>query len=450
MPFWLQLDTDWRFLLYLFLLSVGVALAFGSIPAVRASRTDLNEALKTGGIGATAGRRDSRLRGALVVGQVALALVLLAGAGLMIKSFMAESRTDALGYNPRGVLTARLQLNAPRYDSLPQVLLVQQQVLERLRAQPEVVAAAVEHPIFLNSFVGRSTRVQLEGAREPVPMGAGPGHGNAVSGDYFRVLEIPIVKGRGISGSDGPGAAPVVVVNRQAARMYWPDREPLGRRLRIGAEGPWLTVVGVAGDIANRPYGRGTIPLLYTSAAQESARPFRLLVRLRGSPDNAGVMLKAVARTVDADEPVEDLMTMEDDLALMVSPLRFMAALLGLLGAIALGLATFGIYGVMSYLVARRTRELGIRSALGAEAAQLWRFVVGRGLRLTLTGTILGLAAAFALTRLLRQALFSVRATDPVVFAGVAVLLVVISVLACWGPARRATRADPLVALRSE
>ncbi len=450
MPFWIRLGTDWRFLLYTLLLSVLVGLAFGIVPALRAARTDLNEALKTGGVGATAGRRDSWTRGMLVIAQVALAIVLLAGAGLMIKSFLLERRTEALGYNPHGVLTARLELQAPRYGQPAQVRQLQQQLLERLQVQPMVDAVAIEAPIFLNAFIGHSTRVQLEGAAEPVPMGHGPGHGNAVSDDFFRLMEIPILSGRAIAPSDLPGSAPVVVLNRQAASLYWPDAPALGKRLRIDADGPWLTVVGIAGDLANHPFGRGNIPLLYTAAAQESQRPFRVLVRFHGDRTAAALTLKAVSRTVDADEPVEDLMTLEEDLALQVTPLRVMALLLGTLGAIALGLAAFGLYGVMSYLVARRTRELGIRAALGAETGRLWSFVVGRGLRLAVAGVAIGTLAALALTGVLRQVLFNVRASDPGVFLAVAFLLVATAVLACWAPARRATRVDPLVALRSE
>lgn len=449
MPFWLTLGTDWRFILYTLGLSIGVGLAFGLVPALRAARTDLNEAFKTGGIGATTGRRDSRLRGALVVGQIALAIVLLAGAGLSIKAFVVEGRVGQLGYNPRDVLTARLQLQAPRYEDPGQVLLLQDQLIERLGMQPMVEAAAIEHPVFLNSFIGSSTRVQLEGAADPVPMGQGPGHGNAVTPEYFRLLEIPILSGRMIQRDDRAGAPGVVVLNHQAATMYWPGAEPLGKRLRIG-DGPWLTVVGVVADVANHPFGRGPIPLLYTAAAQESARPFRVMMRFHGDPVAAVATLKAVARTVDADEPVEDVMTLEADLAQQVSPLRFMAFLLGGLGAIALSLAAFGIYGVMSYLVARQTRELGIRVALGADATRLRRYVVARGIRLAILGLAIGIPAALGLTRLLRGGLFNVSSADPLVFGSVAVLLTGIAALACWAPARRATRADPLAALRAE
>ncbi len=449
MPFWIQLGVDWRFLLYTILLSLLAGLGFGLAPAIRASRIDLNEALKTGAAGVTAGRRDSRLRGTLAVAQIALAIVLLVGAGLMIKSFLVERNIEDLGYNPRGVLTARLQLASPRYRDPAQVRLLQDQLLERLRVQPMIESAAIERPVFLNSFVGTATRVRLEGTADPVPMGRGPGHGNAVTGDYFRMMEIPILSGRGIAATDREGAPPVVVVNHQAASLYWPGSQPIGKRLQID-RGAWLTVVGVAADVANHPFGRGSIPLLYTSAAQDSARPFRLMIRFHGEPATAAATLKAVARTVDADEPVEDVMTLEADLAQMVSPVRFMALLLGALGGIALALAAFGIYGTMSYLVTRRTRELGIRMALGADSRGLRRFVLSRGLRLALLGLGIGLPAAFGLTRLMRGLLFSVSPGDPMVFGAVGLLLAGIAVLACWRPARRATQVDPLEALRAE
>jgi len=450
MPFWIQLGTDWRFLLYILLLSLLVGLAFGLVPALRAARIDLNETLKTGAAGATAGRRDGRMRGALAVVQIALALVLLAGAGLMIKSFLLERRTEDLGYNPRGVLTARLQLAAPRYQQPGQVRLLEEQLLERLAVQPMVEATAVERPIFLNSFIGQFTRIRLEGEATPVPMGRGPGHGNAVSADYFRLMQIPLLAGRGILATDRAGTPGVVLVNQRTASLLWPGEPALGKRLRLDEAGAWLTVVGVVGDVANHPFGRGAIPLLYTSAAQESAGPFRLMIRFHGDPTAAATTLKAVARTVDPDEPVEDVMTLEADLAEQVSPVRFMAMLLGGLGGIALGLAAFGIYGTMAYLVTRRTREMGIRMALGADRAGLRRFVLLRGLRLTAIGVLLGIPAALGLTRLMQGVLFSVRAGDPVVLGAVALGLTGISLLAAWRPAQAATRVDPLVALRSE
>ena len=448
-PFWIRMGTDWRLLLYTFLLSLAVGAAFGVVPAIRASRTDLNETLKTGSQGATLGRRDSRIRGALTVAQIALAIVLLAGAGVMVKSFLILRRTDNLGYNPAGVLTARVELQSQRYESPAQVRQLADQLLERLAVQPMVESAAVEHSLFLSSFVGDSTIVRLEGATEAVPMRRGPGHGAAVTSEYFRVLEIPVLSGRAITAADGPGAPGVVVVNRQAATMLWPAEPPIGKRLRIGS-GPWLTVVGVVGDVVGSPFARGNSPMLYGSAAQSTERGFRLLIRYRGDPATLATTLKAVARTIDADEPVEDVMTLQESLVRWVSPVRFMVQLLGVLSGIALALAAFGIYGVMSYLVARRTRELGIRMALGAEPGQVRRYVIRRAFRLALFGVGIGLPAAFGLNQVLRRMLSVVSPSDPLVFALVALLLGAIALAASWAPARRATRVDPLVALRAE
>ena len=449
LPFWLVLGTDWRLVLFTFLLSVTAGAAFGLVPVLRMAHADIQEVLRTGGAGATAGRRDSRIRGTLAAGQIALAIVLLAGAGLLVKSFLIARRTDNLGYNPRGVLSAELQLQAPRYDAPEQVRLMQELLMERLRVQPMVEAAAIEHPEFLGAFAGSSSRVTVEGGETPVPLGQGLRLGYAVSPDYFALLEIPLEAGRRFTLTDGPGAPPVALINRSSADLLWPGTSPLGKRLRLDRE-PWMTVIGVVGDIVASPLGRGNTPLLYMSATQRSARPFKVLLRYRGETATLATTLRAVARTVDADEPIEDVMTVEEGLARWISPVRFMVWLLAALGAVALLLSAFGIYGVMSYLVARRTREIGIRMALGAEAGDLRRYVLGRGLRLAAIGLSIGLPVAFGLSRLLRGMLFTVSPADPVVFASAALLLAGVAVAACWLPARRATRVDPLEALRAE
>jgi predicted permease len=450
LPFWLVPGTDWRLLLFTFLLSLLAGVTFGLVPVMRMARTDIHEVLKTGASGATASRGEGRIRGTLAVVQIALAIVLLAGAGLLVKSFMVARRTDNLGYDPRGVLSAQFQLQSPRYEAADQVRSMQAQLLERLRVQPMVTAAAIEHAEFLGAFSGTASRVRLEGAPVAVPLGRGPRHGFAISPGYFALMGIPLRGGRNFGSGDGPGADPVAIVNQSAAAMLWPGGNPLGQQLRIDDSGPWLTVVGVVGDVVLSPLGRGSAPVLYTAAAQGLARPFKLLVRYRGETATLATTVRAVARTVDPDEPVEDVMTAEEGLARWISPLRFMVWLLAVLGGVALLLSALGIYGVMSYLVTRRTRELGIRMALGAQAGNLRRFVLGRGLRLAVIGLAIGLPAAFGLSRLLRRVLFTVSPADPVVFIGVAILLAGIAVLACWPPARRAARIDPIISLRSE
>lgn len=449
LPFWLVPAADWRFLIFTLALSIVAGVTFGLVPALRASRTDLTETLKTGSPGLSAGRGDSRIRSGLAVAQVALAIVLLAGAGAMVRTFLTMRRTDHLGYDPKRVVTAQLRLQAPRYAEAGAVRLMQAQLLERMRSQPMVEAVALEHHVFLNSFVGSGTRIQLEGAAERVPTGRGPGHGYAVTPEYFSVMGIPVVSGRGIASGDGPESPPVAVVNRPTAQLFWPGADPLDKHFRID-QGPWITVVGVVGDGRGSPYGRGPAPFLYLSTAQQHARPFTVLIRYRGDPGVLGTTLKAVSRTVDADEPVEDVMTMAESLARWIAPVRFMVTLLLVMGGIALALATFGIYGVMSYMVTRRTREMGIRMALGAEAGMLRRYVMGRGLRLAMLGLAIGLPAALGLMPLLRQALVNLRPADPLVLGAVAVLLTGMAVIACWQPARRATRVSPLESLRAE
>jgi putative ABC transport system permease protein len=383
---------------------------------------------------------------------VALAIVLLAGAGLVVKSFLVARRTDNLGYNPRGVLTARFQMQEPRYQDPAAVRLMEGTLLERLAMQPMVEAASVQHQEFLGTFIGTESKVTLEGQAEPLTHEAAPRFAFPVSPGYFAVRQLPIVRGRGIEAIDIASAPAVAVVTGETARQLWPGQNPLGKRLRIGdaATGRWLTVVGVSGDIVGSTLGRRQGKFLYTSAAQSAGGPFELLVRFRGDPRTMGTTLKAVARTVDPDEPVEDVMTMEEGLRQSLAPVRFMVGLLLGLGLLALLLAASGIYGVMSYLVARRTRELGIRMALGAAGADVRRLVFRYGLRLSLIGLALGLPVAFALSTLLRGLLFSVSASDPWVFTSAGVLLAGIALLACWSPARRATRVDPLAALRSE
>jgi putative ABC transport system permease protein len=452
LPFWLVLRVDWRLLAFTVLLSLVAGVTFGLLPALRASRTDLNETLKTGGAGATVGKRDGSLRSALVVAQVALAIVLLASTGLLVKSFLVARRMDNLGYTPKQVLTAQLQLQAPRYAAPDAVRAAQEQLLERLRAQPMVEAVATQYNEFLGNFASRSSRVRLEGQAEPLSNEVAPRFAFAVSPDYFRVMRIPVVKGRGILASDRPGIQEVALITAAAAARVWPGQDPVGRRLRLGGEagGRWVTIVGVVADLVGSPLGRGQAMFMYTAAAQTPGRPFQILTRYRGDAGEMATTLRAVSRTVDADEPVEDVMPLEQFLRDSMAAVRFMVGLFAGLGALALALAAFGIYGVMSYLVARRTRELGIRLALGADAGRLQRFVVARGVRLALLGLLLGLPTALGVTRVLRRALYSVSPTDPVVFAAVALLLAGIAVLACLSPARRATRVDPLEALRAE
>ncbi len=452
LPFWLVLTPDWRLLAFTFLLAVFAGVAFGLTPALKSSRIDLNEVLKTGGAGATTGRRENRLRGALVVAQVALAIVLLAGAGITVKTFLLARSTAHLQYDPKAVLAARLTLDAPKYEAPGLGRLTQDQLLERLHMQPMVEAVAAEQTDFLGTFLGTASRVTLDGQTEPLAHADAPRFQMQVTPEYLAVMGMPIARGRGIAPQDGPGTEPVAVVAALTAARLWPDQNPLEKRLRIGdaTGGRWITVVGVLAEEVRTPASRGNGMLLYTPLAQSPAAAFRVLIRFRGDAPTMATTLRAVASTVDPDEPVEAVMTLEQGLFESIKPIKVMVGLLGFLGGIALLLSAFGIYGVMSYIVARSGRELGIRMALGAEVRNIHRHVVGRGLRLALLGLLIGLPSAFGLTRLLRRVLVGVSSADPAVFVSVSLLLAGIAVVACWLPARRATRVDPLIALRAE
>jgi putative ABC transport system permease protein len=450
LPAWLTPATDWRVAAWTLFLSIATGLALGILPALRAARGDWNQGLKAGAQGATAGRADGRIRSSLAVAQVALALVLLAGTGLILKSFLVVRRTDNLGYDPRGVLMASFQLLGPRYESAGRVGQFAEELLARVRVQPSVQGAAIEHTTFLGSFIGDRTEVRLEGSAEPLRNSEAPRFLHAVSPEYFDVMRIPVLKGRGIGAEDRPGTPAVAAVSAFTAERLWPGEDALGKRINLGSvrSGQWHTVVGIVGDVIGSPLGRTPGMLVYTAAAQGAARPFNLLLRHGDNAGTLGAELRAVARTLDPDQPVEDVMPMEDALARWIAPVRFMVTLFGGLGLLAATLAGFGIYGVLSYVVARRTRELGIRMALGAEVGHLRRYVVARGLRLAVIGLVIGLPAAWLLARALASILFTVHPGDPAVFALVAAALTVVVLLACWIPARRATRVNPVDALR--
>ena len=453
-PFWIVFVVDWRVATFAFVLSGLTAMAFGLVPALRASRPNLVESLKEGVQSATASARRGRLRSALVVAQIACALVLLAGAGLMIKTFLRARNVTDLGYDPRGVLTANVHLLQPRYEDEAQVGAFAGAVQERLAAVPGITATSVEHTAFLGTFVGTLGNMTLEGTTTAVPDNIVPRFSKAVGNDYFRLLRIPLRRGRVFGVGDRAGAPGVVVVNEAAAQALWPNADPIGRRLKLGppdADRPWLTVVGVVASTIGSPLGRSRpTGFVYVPFAQQPGRPVALLARAAAAPADLAPAVRAEIRAVDPDAAVDAVTTMEASLGSWIGPVRFFVRLLGALASLAVGLAALGIYGVVSYAVAQRTREIGIRMALGATARGILRLVIAYGVTLTLVGVAVGIAGSFAITRVMRGILFGTSATDPVVFAAVSVLLGLVSVAACYAPARRAVRIEPIIALRQE
>ena len=449
-PVWIDLAFDWRVYGFALVLAIATGVAVGLVPALEATRTDVQTSLRSG-VTTTVSRRESRLRNSLAVAQITLALVLLTGTGLIVKSFLVARRIDNLGHDPRGVLRAEVRLLEARYQAPERVAATAEAVLDRVAAVPGVTAVAVEHMEFLGSFVGHASRVFLDGEAEAVPLDRAPRFGYAVSPDFFAVERIPIQRGRIILPSDRAGSPLVAVVNAVTADRLWPGLDPIGKRFRID-DGPGAhlyTVVGVVGNIV-ATLGRTAPSLVYTAFAQAPGRPITIQLRTGGDPTRFAQPLVAAVRAVDPDQPIERLMTGEEYLATSLASIRFMMNILGTLGALALLLASFGLYGVLAYLVARRTKELGIRMALGAAAEQVVGLVLGRGYRLVGIAVLIGLPLALGLTRLLRSVLFSVSAADPLVFTIVPISLAAVAAVACYVPARRATRIDPVDALRAD
>jgi putative ABC transport system permease protein len=453
-PFWIVFVVDWRVALFAVGLAGSTALAFGLVPALRTSRPDLVDTLKDGAQNVTGSARRGRLRSVLVVAQIACALVLLAGAGLMIKTFLHARNLDTLGYDPRNVLTANVQMLQPRYDDAGQIGAFGAAVEERVKAIPGITAASVDHTEFLGTFVGAFGNMTLEGSATSVPDNIVPRFNKAVGTDYFQLMRIPIQRGRAFTATDRAGAPGVAIVNDAAARALWPNGDAIGKRFRLGppnGDRPWLTVVGVVGSTIGSPLGRSRpTPLVYVPFAQQPGRPVSVLARTSGPPMDLASAVRKEIRTADPDAATDAVRTMEASLASGISPVRFFVGLLGALAALAVSLAALGIYGVVSYTVAQRTREIGIRMALGATSHGILRLVVSYVVVLTLLGLTIGVGGSFVLTRVLQGILFDTSATDPMVFAGVSVFLALVSIAACYAPARRAVRVEPVIALRYE
>ncbi|HLX00152.1 MAG TPA: ABC transporter permease [Candidatus Acidoferrales bacterium] len=433
-------------------LVIFVAVAFGMVPGLQATRPDVQEALKDGGRSSTPGARQHRMRGALAVAETALALVLLAGAGLMMKSLYRLFSVDS-GFRADRVLTMEMDLRSTQYSKAGAALNFWQQVLERVSALPGVETTAVGTVVpFANNHsradISIDGRAFSGNERNPHP------DYHAISPGYLHALGIPLLHGRTFTDQDNETAPLVGLINSTLARRYWSNEDPIGKRFAFGGHpGPntkWITIVGVVGD--TKLYGLEN-PMkieIYLPYRQQTHNDMTLLVRSAIDPAGLISSIKAAITTVDKDQPVFQVETMTELVNDSVSTRHATLVLLELFSALALVLATIGIYGVIAYSVALRTHEIGIRVAIGAQRSDVLRMVLGQGARLSLLGVAIGLAAAFALTRLLSSLLFEVNANDPVTFAAVAGILVLVAMVACAIPAIRATRVDPLIALRYE
>jgi putative ABC transport system permease protein len=428
-----------------------VAFAFGIIPALQATRPDLQETLKEGGRSSTSGAGQHRLRGALAIAETALALILLVGAGLMLKSLFRLLEVSP-GFEPSRALVMEMNLRTAQYSKPPAVLNFWQQALDRVREIPGVESAAVGTVIPLTDNHSR-TDITLDGLPTPGPGEFPHPDYHIISPGYTSALGVPPLRGRTFSESDNENAPLVGLVNAMLARRFWPNDDPVGKRFKWGHpqdDTKWITIVGVVGDTKLYGLDKPARLEVYVPFRQDVANDMYLVVRSAIDPASLTSAIRATVSSIDKDQPVFGIETMQKLVDDSVSTRRLTLVLLGIFSALALILAAIGIYGVMSYSVALRTQEIGIRMALGAQHRDVLQLVLGQGARIALFGVAIGLVGAAALTRFLSSLLFSVSTNDPLTFAGVAAILVAVALVACYIPARRAMRVDPIIALRYE
>ena len=433
------------------LLSLATVAIFGVAPAFQASRPDLNETLKESGRTASGSVRRLQLRNLLAVSEIGLALVLLISAGLMIKSF---SRLLAVnpGFNPEKVLTMAITLRGPKYEKPEPVTAFGRNALERIRSLPGVTFAALGTDLPLTFSHSRGD-ITIEG--QPLPeIGQFPHPDfHVVSHDYTKAIGLPLLRGRDFTEADNKQAGGAVLISESLARRFWPNGDAVGKRILLShpaPNNPWQTIVGVVGDTKQYGLAAETKWEVYLSYLQQPVPNFRVVVRSASKPEDLTAGIKSELHGLDRDVPVSEVVTMQQVVSDSIGTQRITMLLLGLFAALAMVLAAVGIYGVISYSVGQRTHEIGIRMALGAERRDVLRMVVGKGFGLTLIGVGAGLIGALALTRFLSSLLFGVRPTDPVIFGGVSLLLAGVALVASYIPARRATKVDPMEALRYE
>jgi predicted permease len=445
-PLATELHVDIRVFTFACLVSLGAGLMFGLLPAWQATKTDMAPALKSDASYGSPHR--SRLRSGLIVLQVALSLALLIGGGLMLRA-LRQAQTIDLGYDPQRAVEMPFDLRLQGYDSA-QGREFQKRLLERVRALPGVESAGIANIIPVDLHISNQP-VYTEGQEPSRLANALRALTSNITPGYFKAMGTRLLRGRDFTEYDDDKAARVAIINESFARRFWPGEDALGKQFALGgAESPKMQVVGVAQDGKYTGLNENPSPFVYRPQWQYRVGATTLVVRAEADTQKTLALIRRELLQLDTNMPVASARTLVERLSAPLLPARIVASALGGFGLLALLLAAIGIYGVMSYAVSKRTHEIGVRMALGAQARDVLKLVMGQGMALTLIGVAIGAPAALGLTRLMRSLLFGVSATDPLTYAGVAALLTLVALLACYIPARRATRVDPMVALRRE
>jgi putative ABC transport system permease protein len=446
------INIDGKVLVFTASVALLTGIVFGLAPAIHASHSNLNDSLKEGGRDSTAGRKGNRLRDLLVIGEVAVSFILLIGAGLLINSFLHLRNLDP-GFRADHLLTMKVDLSELKYPNGERRSVFFEEVLRRTRALPGVQSVAVAGNLPL-TYNGDSCSIAVEGIPDPPPAQWPDVIYRAIGPGYFNTMGIPLIRGRDFTDQDRADSKKVVVISEKTAQHYWPGQDPIGKRLKPGdtnSDVPWREVIGVVKDVRQNDFiAQPKMQMYFAYRQMKNVAANALVVRTSIEPMSLATSVRNAIWAVDKDQPVADIDTMDHIVSEAIARQRFSMLLLGIFAALALVLAAVGLYGVMSYSVAQRTHEIGIRIALGAGRGDVLTMTMKQGLKLVIWGLVIGLASAFVLTRVMASLLFGISATDPITFAGISLVLLAVAILASYVPALRATKVDPMIALRAQ